>query len=256
MPYFRCPIAPGLFLVLALLGCGPGGGSRAGGEARRVIDRAILAHYGRVPDTLDVTFRFRNRNYRIHRRGGEYAYGRDYPDTLADGRVQTVRDELTNDGLARTVDGVAVELTAKERGAAARAVNSVRYFFLLPYGLNDPAVNARLLDTTTIDGRTYDRVRVTFDRAGGGRDYEDVYHHYFNRETGELDYLAYNFAVNGGGVRFREATNKRRLGGVLFQDYVNYGLDGDTALARVERRFANGELRQLSRIENVSIVLY
>lgn len=38
-----------------------------------------------------------------------------------------------------------------------------------------------------------------------------------------MDFLAYEYNVNGGGVLFREAFNSRMIEGMRFQDYINYG---------------------------------
>jgi hypothetical protein len=196
-------------------------------------------------DRLALTFRFRDRDYGIETDGGRYRYTRSFRDSLG----RSIRDELTNEGLSRMTDGQLVTLSTKDSLAFAESVNSVRYFFLLPYGLFDPAVRATALAPVTIRGEVYDRVRVTFTEAGGGTDYDDVYHYFFHQGTGELDYLAYSFSADEGGIRFREAINKRRVEGVLIQDYINYGTNGnDRDLSHIDRRFAAGELPELSRI--------
>jgi hypothetical protein len=196
-------------------------------------------------DRLTATFVFRDRRYGIETEGGRFRYTRDFTDTLG----RSIHDELTNAGLSRTTEGKLTALSVKDSLAYAESVNSVRYFFMLPYGLYDPAVNADLLPSTTIGGTPYDRVRVSFDEAGGGVDFDDIYHYFFNRETGELDYLAYSFSANDGGIRFRKAINKRRVKGVLLQDYINYGVNGrDRDLVDIDRRYENGELPELSRI--------
>ena len=218
--------------------------------AEGVIRRAVAVHGMEDLNGVDMAFRFRERDYTIRLDGGTYQYTRSFTDSTG----ALVRDELRNDGLTRYRDGEAVSLTPKDSAAYAESVNSVRYFFLLPYGLLDPAVNAELLDTTVLGGNVYDRIRVTFDRIGGGSDYEDVYHYFFDRESGELDYLAYTFLADDGGIRFRKAVNQRRVGGVLTQDYVNYGLDGnDRDIEHAAARYRAGELPELSRIENTSV---
>ena len=216
--------------------------------AQQIIERAIGAHGMEGWDTLaHIAFSFRDRLYTVDKQGGTYTYTRAFTDSTG----SAVRDILTNQGLQRYRDGQLAPLTPEDSTAFVGSVNSVRYFFMLPYGLQDPAVNAELRDTVTIAGRVYDRLKVTFDREGGGTDYDDEYNYLFNRENGELDYLAYNFAVEEGGLRFRQAINKRRIGGVLVQDYVNYGVDGDDrAIDPAVDRYLSGELPELSRIEN------
>lgn len=221
--------------------------------AQRVIDEAIAAHGMDRLDNFSASFRFRERQYTIERsQDGRFVYTRNFVDTLG----ASVIDSLTNDGLLRYVDGELFQVTDEDRVAYANSVNSVRYFFMLPYGLNDPAVQSELLSPTTIAGQAYNRLKVTFAPEGGGTDFDDVYHYFFNQETEELDYLAYAFEVNDGGIRFREAINRRRVGGVLIQDYSNYGVDGeDRDLADIDRRFENGELPLLSVIENTEVVI-
>ncbi|MBB4078186.1 hypothetical protein GGR28_000787 [Lewinella aquimaris] len=244
---------PILWLLLCILWtCGPAQEETepAAENASEVIERAVQAHGMEGFATTDITFTFREREYGIRRDGGKFAYTRDFTDSTGNHVV----DLLDNTGLQRRVNDSMVVLTAKDSAAYAESVNSVRYFFMLPYGLDDPAAHAELLDTITIKEQLYDQVAVTFAPEGGGADFEDVYRYFFNRSTGELDYLAYTFEVNDGGLRFREATNKRRINGVLVQDYINYGVNGeDRDIASVGRRYAEGALPRLSVIENTDV---
>jgi hypothetical protein len=241
-----------LFSLSLLLVCCGGADEEAAGQstAVAVIDRAVTAHGMEGLERLSASFRFRDIDYGIEMDDGQFSYTRAFTDSLG----RSVRDELTNRGLRRRLDGEVARLSPKDSSAYAESVNSVRYFFLLPYGLHDPAVMAELLEPATIRGQPYDRVRVTFAEEGGGTDHDDVYHYFFNRESGELDYLAYSFEANEGGIRFREATNKRRVAGVLVQDYINYGTNGaDRDLSDIGRRFETGELPELSRITNAGV---
>ena len=73
-----------------------------------------------------------------------------------------------------------------------------------------------------------------------------------------LDYLAYSYRVNGGGMRFREATNERVVNGVRFVDYNNYkAKNASTKLENLDKAFENSELKKLSEInlENVQVKL-
>lgn len=85
------------------------------------------------------------------------------------------------------------------------SVNSVHYFAYLPQGLNDKAVQKELLGEVVLKGEPYYKVRVTFAQEGGGNDYEDVFIYWFHKQKFTMDYLAYEFHVDGGGMRFREA---------------------------------------------------
>ncbi|MCP9235412.1 DUF6503 family protein [Lewinella sp. JB7] len=252
MRIFRYLLTTLLFFVLAG-SCGPADESTPAADADAVIERAVRAHGLEDFGTTDVSFTFRERDYRITTDGGSFRYTRQFVDSTGN----RIHDQLDNDGLRRTINDTAAVLSAKDSAAYARSVNSVRYFFMLPYGLRDPSVNTRLLDTLHIRDAVYDQVEVTFDAEGGGTDFDDVYRYFFNRETGELDFLAYTFEVNEGGLRFREAVNKRRIDGVLVQDYVNYGVDGeDRDIATVGRRFREGKLPRLSVIENTAVTFH
>jgi len=128
-------------------------------------------------------------------------------------------------------------------------MNSVVYFAYLPLKLNDPAVKKEYAGKGEIDGRSLERVRVTFEKEGGGVDHEDVFMFWFDPNTNQMSHLAYYFHVNGGGARFREAVNVRRVGGVLFADYLNYSAD----LGQDLEQFESADNRQasglLSKIE-------
>ena len=251
----RSLLAAVVLAPLALLcTCGPAPTAAQEVEtktAEQLIERAISAHGMDGWDTLArVAFTFRDRLYTIDKKDGAFTYTREFTDSTG----SAIQDILTNEGLRRMRDGQADRLTTEDSTAYVGSVNSVRYFFMLPYGLRDPAVNAELLDSVTIEGRVYDRLKVTFDRTGGGVDFDDEYIYLFDRKSGQLDYLAYNFAAEEGGLRFRKAINKRRVAGVLIQDYVNYGTDGqDRDIDPVVDRYLAGELPELSRIQNTEV---
>jgi len=90
---------------------------------------------------------------------------------------------------------------------------------------------------------------VTFDQEGGGVDHEDVYVYWVHKQDMTVDYLAYSYQVNGGGVRFRSAYNRRKIGGIIFQDYINYKHDKDTPVSSLDALYETGKLTELSKIE-------
>ncbi len=70
-----------------------------------------------------------------------------------------------------------------------------------------------------------------------------------------MDYLAYLYHTDGGGLRFREAINQRRVNGILIQDYVNLkpedeGID----IMTIAELYEAGELKVLSEIINEKVV--
>ncbi|MEB8389496.1 hypothetical protein OO012_20020, partial [Rhodobacteraceae bacterium KMM 6894] len=100
----------------------------------------------------------------------------------------------------RFIDGTLEVLPDSTANKYDNSVNSVHYFVKLPYGLNDPAVNKTLLGEVTLKEKEYYKIKVTFEQAGGGDDFEDTYLYWINKETFKPDYLAYDFHENDGGV--------------------------------------------------------
>ena len=82
--------------------------------------------------------------------------------------------------------------------------------------------------------------------------------YWINKKSYEVEYLAYSFHVNGGGVRFRKAYNERDIEGVRFVDYENYKpKDNSTKLSELENLFRQNKLELLSKIElkNVKVLV-
>ncbi|NNJ88175.1 MAG: deoxyribose-phosphate aldolase, partial [Eudoraea sp.] len=117
------------------------------------------------------------------------------------------------------------------------------------------AVQKELLGKNQIKGKDYYKIKVTFDQQGGGNDYEDVYLYWIDQKTYKPTYLAYEFHVNGGGLRFREAYNERYVEGIRFVDYYNYKPKGEARITRLDALYENGELELLSDIELENIVV-
>ena len=220
-------------------------------DPQEIVDKAIVAHGGNQYTQQEIQFDFRDRSYTYRNDGGNYRYTRSAkPDE------KQFLDVLTNSGFNRWQDGEIVSLTAKELKAYHESVNSVVYFAILPYFLNDAAVNKRYLGKKSIKGTNYHKIEITFDKEGGGSDHDDVYVYWIDASDYSLDYLAYSYEVNGGGVRFRAAYNPRQVAGITFQDYVNYKHDKNTPVATLDDIYVAGGLKELSRIElkNISSV--
>ncbi len=231
------------FFVFALLGAC----TASPPEAEQLIDNAIDAHGMAALDNAVVTFDFRGDRFVVDRQDGVFSYTRIYEDV--EGR--TVQDELSNEGLTRMIDGEPAEIPEDEIGSATTAVNSVVYFALLPYFLQDPAVQARYLGGDTIRDTPYHVVEVTFVEEGGGVDHDDRFVYWFNAEAGTMDYLAYYFHTNDGGSRFREATNVHTVEGIRFQDYGNYVVPELTedAIEEYGRFVGTDELEYVSDVD-------
>ena len=222
-------------------------------KAHQIITNAVAAHGGDLYKNIDLSFAFRKHKYKAKRQEGAFNYERIGIDSLG----QEIRDVLTNEGLKRLVDGKEITITEKQRSAYTESVNSVVYFVLLPYFLLDPAVNSRFLGNVSINGEPYDKIMVTFEQAGGGVDFEDVYLYWFHHEKSTLDYLAYNYKTDGGGARFRAAFNPRVVNGIRFSDFVNYKPDPETRyINNFDTLFQDDGLVQLSLIETENIVVH
>ncbi|MBO6576310.1 MAG: hypothetical protein JJ896_16485 [Rhodothermales bacterium] len=239
-----------LILLFLLAGC-----SAPAADPQQLVDGSIAWQNGTVLNKAELSFDFRDRQFRVLRNDGLFEYERRYVDTTG----AAIRDLLTNDGLIREVDGMRVELDSAAYNSAETGVNSVVYFALLPLPLNDPAARKQLLGTVELDGREYHKVEVTFVPEGGGRDYDDRFIYWMDAESGALDYLAYYFHVNDGGSRFRKAYNIREIAGVRIADYYNYKGEVDLEIDQIQRYdslYANGMLELVSEVnlENVRIV--
>lgn len=221
--------------------------------AQRIVDQAIARHGGDLYRDIRVSFDFRDRHYKAARKGWQFTYERIFSDSAG----HRIHDVFNNDGLTRTVDDQPFELTEKQSSAYANSVNSVIYFALLPFFLNDPAVIKEYLGETTLRGEPYHKIGVTFRQEGGGKDHEDEYVYWFHRDRLTMDFLAYNFLVDGGGARFREAYNSREINGVRFQDYINYKpKEPNMNVKEFDALLENDGLEELSRIEleNVEVI--
>ena len=220
-------------------------------KEQKIIDLAIEAHGGAANfEQIKVGFEFRNMEYTLKKSKGYYEYSR----TQTDSSGKLIVDVLNNDGLLRIIDKEKVDLPDSMSQKYVNSVNSVAYFFLLPFGLNDPSVIKKYLGEGSIKNTKYDLVEVHFQQEGGGKDYQDKFVYWINKDTHLLDYLAYSYETDEGGVRFREAIDRKKIGAFTFQNYVNYGLeDKDIPLTELPALFEKGQIPQLSKIENVNI---
>lgn len=233
-------------LVLSAISC------KQRTEAEKIVDAAIEAHGGGTYEKVKIDFDFRNIHYTIFKSPNSYEYIREFSDSTG-----LVKDVLNNSGFIRTVNGVKIDTLTEERvGAFSRSVNSVAYFAFLPYGLNDPAVVKTLVGETEIKGEKYDLVRVTFKAEGGGDHYEDEFLYWFGKVDHLMDYMAYLYFTDGGGVRLREVSGVQEVGGIRFQNYLNYKpADKQTPLDEMQELYESGSLEKLSEInlENIRV---
>ena len=220
--------------------------------AQQIIDQCIEKHGGEAYAKMELSFAFRDRTYRGSRKDGRFTYER----LLVQEDGTELLDILDNDRLIRKQNGEVVPLSAKDSSAYANSVNSVFYFALLPYFLNDPAAIKTYLGSSTIKEQPYHKIQVTFRQEGGGKDFEDQFVYWIHRDNYTMDYLAYNYLTDGGGARFREAYNIRTIEGIRFADYINYKPEPDTRdVASFDVLYTQGLMKELSRIDTENIEL-
>jgi hypothetical protein len=217
-------------------------------DPQKIIDKAIAASGGDKYLDATISFDFRDRHYVSTRKGGLYTYERITKDSV------TTHDFLSNDGFRREINGSAVEVADSMKVKYTASVNSVVYFALLPYGLNDASVKKRFLRETQLEGKEQYVVEITFGEEGGGEDFEDVFIYWIDKKDFTIDYMAYSFEEGKGiGYRFRKAYNPRKVNGITFFDYINYQSTVETTITQLEELYTKGELKELSKIEILNI---
>lgn len=218
-------------------------------DPQKIIDKTIAASGGEKYFDAIIEFDFRDRHYVSTRKGGLYTYERITKDSL-----NTTHDFLSNDGFRREVNGVAVEVVDSMKVKYTSSVNSVVYFALLPYGLNDASVKKEFLGETQLEGKDQYMVEISFGEEGGGEDFEDVFIYWINKKDFTIDFMAYSYN-EGKGIeyRFRKAYNPRKINGITFFDYINYQPTTDTKITELETLYKKGELKELSKIDLLNI---
>ena len=256
-------VIPGIIictLILLVISCNSTSGEKSAEEespaevnqAQVLINDMIAYHGGEAYPQSQLSFTFRGRQYTAFKGESNFLYTREYLDK----EERAISDKLTDEGFIRKVDGEEAALSAKDSARYANSLNSVVYFAYLPYGLNDPAVNKEYIGQAILNDQELDKVKVTFQQEGGGKDFDDTYVYWLDAETHQLMYLAYEFHVDDGGLRFRVANNIRRVGEIMFADYTNYKAElGQFSVSELDKAFEEGELDSLSeiRLENVEV---
>ncbi|SFA96795.1 DUF6503 family protein [Algoriphagus aquimarinus] len=221
-------------------------------EAEKIVDKAIEAHGGDIYNNSKVEFDFRKIHYTIYKTADRFEYIREFSDSTGN-----VKDLLNNEGFVRTVNGAKIDTLSEEwTGKYSRSVNSVAYFAFLPYGLNDPSVFKTSLGETEINGEKYDLIKVTFAEEGGGDDFDDVFLYWIGADDSIIDFMAYSYHTDGGGVRMREVSAVQEVGGIRFQNYLNLKpADESLPVEKMQELYEAGELELLSEInlENITV---
>ncbi|MFY0626501.1 MAG: hypothetical protein JXR07_09410 [Reichenbachiella sp.] len=216
-----------------------------------IVDASIRSYGFDKLSSRTISFDFRGVEYSMSSNDNQKIYSRIFKNDS----LKIIKDELVNNsGFKRYLDGEPITVEESWAKKYSNSVNSVLYFFQLPQGLNDPAVMKEHLGKKTISGETYEKIKVTFEKEGGGDDYQDIFVYWFNSKTKMMDFLAYSYLTDGGGIRFRQAINRRKVDDFTFQDYINYEpINSNTKLSDLDEAFEAGQLKELSRIINENI---
>ncbi|WP_422104961.1 DUF6503 family protein [Winogradskyella sp.] len=225
--------------------------------AKDIVNKSIEVSGGHLFDSSSVVvikFDFRDKSYKASH--------------TPDGRVlsrfmlrdnDTILDFLKGNAFQRYINQVPVKVADSMIPRYSASVNSVHYFSVLPYGLNDKAVNKALIGEEQIKSKDYYKIKVTFNEEGGGEDFEDVFIYWVDKTTFKPDYLAYSYDEDDDkGMRFRVAYNERYVNGLRFVDYDNYKPKRDALpLVDIGNAFDTNNLELLSKIEleNVEVEL-
>lgn len=229
--------------------------------AQSIIDTSIEVAGADKLNTSTIEFDFRDKHYKAYRNNGKFLLERYFEDSGGQyfDSITNIKDVVNNKGFQRFVNDFPMAVPDSMAVKYSASVNSVHYFSVLPYGLNDTAVNKELMEDISVKNKTYSAVKVTFNQDGGGEDFEDVFMYFTDKETGKVDYLAYSYnEIDGKGIRFREAYNERYIEGVRLVDYNNYKPeDSSISLKDLPQLYESGKLNLLSKIEleNISVKL-
>jgi hypothetical protein len=216
-------------------------------KAEEIVKKAIEISGKSKLKYAELEYVFRDYEYTSSGKCDHYVYTRSIKKN--DSVITDVYN--TREEIKRFINGKEQVLADTTAFNYAESINSVNYFIQLPLRLTDQAVIKDYLGIDTIKGKAYYNIKVRFSEENGGTDFQDIYNYWFATEDYKLDYLAYSFTVNGGGIRFREAYNERIINGIRFVDYKNYKpKDAKTTLDKLPEQFNKDGLELLSKIEN------
>lgn len=238
-------------VVLAAPAWGPAAAAEEGSsEALPVVEKAIAFHGGELFEASETSFVIASKSgafrVEVRRDGGLYRHA-----VVADTREGERRVTVTNDSVEVTVDGEPRPVAPDEEQRWRDHVSARVWFPFLPYGLLADGVflHDRGIEEWPAEGggtRSLHKVKVTF-QPGSSTDADDEYLVWFDPETGRLEQLAYSFA---GGLRFRKAESFRSVGGLLFADHQNFGIDEEgRRVDEITPELVAKEMEHVSTIE-------
>lgn len=219
--------------------------------AQEIIDKSIEVSGVDKISNSTLSFDFRDMHYVANRRDGIFRLIR-----IKKTEEGTREDILSNNGFKRLLNAHQIIVPDSMAVKYSESINSVHYFSVLPYGLNDGAVIKKLLEEKTIKGKDFYKIQISFRKEGGGIDYDDVFIYWIGKKDFKIGYLAYTYHVNGGGIRFREVSKEHLVNGVRFTNQNNYKPSNlDVELSTLDQLFENNQLKKVSEInlKNIEI---
>lgn len=218
-----------------------------------IIDSAYHKSGSGLINKANISFNFREFEYsKVNKPEGELKTRK-----FTNEKGEAIEDFWQGDSLIRTINGKAVKLSEKDIKAFKSSINSVFYFGFLPKALKDPAVNLKLIDEVEINEKMYYKIKVTFNEDGGGDDFHDIFLYWIGIEDYSMDYMAYQYFTEEGGIRFRAVDKVQEVNGIQFRDYLNYAPKENMMndYMSVDKVFVSDGMRLVSeiRLENVEV---
>ena len=230
-----------IFLILLITSCNS---KKSSLTAQQVIDNTIAFSGVSKVSNSKITFKFRDILYTAVRKEGNYTLDRVFKKDTS-----TINDIIFNKGYQRFVNYIPVATIDSLKIKYSNAINSVHYFSVLPLGLNDKAVQKKILPSSKINGKEYYKIEISFSEDGGGEDFQDIFIYWINKDDFLIDYLAYSFHTNGGGKRFRVLKEQCLIKEIRFVDYYNYKPSSkDIPLTDLDLYYENNQLIKVSEI--------
>lgn len=212
-----------------------------------LINRAIENYGMESLQGNKIEFDFRA----IHYEAKFLQNGFEYRRTQVSENGDTIVDVLTHEGLQRYIQNEKVITDSLKTRAYANSINSVMYFTFLPKRLTDEAAILKSLGTQNFNNKTFELIEVTFLQEYGGEDFDDQYVYWFNQQNLKMEFLAYKYHTNNGGIRFRILHSDNIVEGITFQNYYNLKpADLSTPLTQLPNLWQNNALDTVSVIIN------
>lgn len=198
--------------------------AQAGVAQHPVVDQSIAFHGGELyrasVTSLELCSKSGCADITAQLDGGLYTY--TVTGMVHEGERTVV---ASNEQIEWTQNGVRRTVSPDFEQRLRNWVMAKVYFCFLPFRLNDPGVLKEDLGTEMWDDRGLRKVKVTFGSMANTEE-SDEYLYWFETQSGRLEQFAYSYTGSPGGLRFRRLSNYRRVGGLLFFDQENWGIEG------------------------------